>query len=69
MAGGAGAVQAMLVPLESVWIQVHVVAVAIPVVGLRTSWSRAVILIMMRHTMAMSAITGVRAGIAATTAA
>jgi hypothetical protein len=45
VAGGAGAVQAMLAPLESVWIQVHVVAVAVHVVGLRTPWRRVVVIV------------------------
>jgi hypothetical protein len=35
----------MLAPLESVWVQVHVVTVAVHMMGLRTPWRRVVVIV------------------------
>jgi hypothetical protein len=39
----------MLAPLESVWVQVHVVAVAVHVVGLGTPWGVVIIITQITH--------------------
>ena len=49
MAGGAGAVQAMLAPVVGVWVQIHVVAVAVHVVDLGTPWSVVIIITQITH--------------------